>query len=63
MLKTYFESVWIVCKGNNVVDPNPDSQSGCGSRRAKMTQKNIKQLNKFHLLKCGMFSFEGSRLL
>ncbi len=37
--------------------------SGSGPRRAKMTQKNS-EVNKFHLLKCWMFShFEGWRLL
>jgi hypothetical protein len=42
------------------VDPYPDSEygSGSGSRRAKMTHK-IEKINKFHVLKCWMISFEG----
>jgi hypothetical protein len=36
--------------------PDPDLESGSGSRRAKMTQK----IKKFHVL---MFFFEGRRLL
>jgi hypothetical protein len=28
-------------------DPNPDSESASGSRRAKMTRKNRKKLRKF----------------
>ncbi len=36
--------------------------SGYGSRRAKITHKNRKKVNKFHYLKCWMFSFEGWRL-
>jgi hypothetical protein len=36
-----------------------DSESGSGSRRAKMTHKKEKKL----FLKCWMFSFEGCRLL
>jgi hypothetical protein len=38
--------------------PDPDSQSGSGSRRGKMTHKNGKKVKKFHF-KCWMFSFEG----
>jgi hypothetical protein len=38
--------------------PDPDSQSGSGTRRAKITQIYLKTFNKF-LLKCWMFSFEG----
>jgi hypothetical protein len=45
------------------LDPNPDSQSGSGSRRAKMTYKSRIKLKKFHVFKCWMFAFEGSRLL
>ncbi len=37
-------------------DLGPYSKSGSGSRRAKMTQKSGK-INKFHVLKCWMFSF------
>jgi hypothetical protein len=32
------------------LDPYPDSQYG--SRRAKMTHKHRKKVNKFHFLKC-----------
>jgi len=39
------------------LDPDPYSESGSGSRRAKMTHKSRKN-KKFHVLKCGMFSFE-----
>jgi hypothetical protein len=39
-------------------DLDPDSQSESGSRRAKRIHKN-KKVNKFHFLKCWMFSFEG----
>jgi hypothetical protein len=39
--------------------PDPDSQSGSGSRRAKITHKNRKNVNEFPFLKCWMFSFEG----
>jgi hypothetical protein len=43
------------------LDPyqDPNSQSGSGSRRAKMTHKNIKKINKFLFLKCWMFSLLG----
>jgi hypothetical protein len=33
-----------------------------GSRRAKLPTK-IENVEKFHVLKCWMFSFEGGRLL
>ncbi len=53
-----------------VVDPDPDSMgslpgsvSGFGSRRAKMTHKHRKKVNKFNFLKCSMFTFEGWRFL
>jgi hypothetical protein len=39
--------------------PDPDSESGSKSRRAKITQKNRKKVKKFHVLKCWMFSFDG----
>ncbi len=38
---------------------DPDSESGSGSRRVKMTHKIRKKIKKFHVLKCWMFSFEG----
>jgi hypothetical protein len=41
------------------VDPDPYSESGSGSRRAKMTHKSRKKVKKFHVLKCWMFSFES----
>ncbi len=44
------------------LDPDPDSRSRSGSRRAKMsemTHKNRKKLIKFIFLKFWMFSFEG----
>ncbi len=44
------------------LDPDPDTQSGSGSRRAKMTHKNRKKLKNF-IFKCWMFSFEGCILL
>ncbi len=37
---------------------DPDSESGPGSRRAKMTNKNRKKVKKFHVFMCWMFSFE-----
>ncbi len=40
------------------VDPDPYSESGSGSRRAKMTHKSRKKLVKVHVLKCWMASFE-----
>jgi hypothetical protein len=40
------------------LDPYPDPDSQSGSREGKMTFKNRK-MNKFHFLKCWMFSFEG----
>ncbi len=42
------------------VDPEPDphSKSGSGSRRSKRSTK-IEKFEKFHVLKCWMFSFEG----
>jgi len=42
------------------VDPyqDPDSECGSESRRAKITPKNIK-INKFHVLKWWICSFEG----
>ncbi len=43
--------------------PGSGSQSGFGSRRAKMTPKNGKKLITLHFLKCWMFCFEGYRLL
>ena len=46
----------------SVVDPDPDPGPGSvpGSRRAKMTQKNVE---KIHVLKCWMASFVSWRLL
>jgi hypothetical protein len=43
------------------VDPDPDpfSESGSGSRRAKMIHKSRKKIKKFHVLKCWMFCFES----
>ncbi len=41
------------------VDPDPYSESGSGSRRAKMTHKSRKKLVKVHVLKCWMASFES----
>jgi hypothetical protein len=40
------------------VDPDPYSESGSGSRRAKMTHKSRK-IKKFHVLKCWMYSFDS----
>jgi hypothetical protein len=44
------------------VDPDPDSELGSGSRsrsrRAKRPTK-MEKVQKFHVLKCWMFSFEG----
>ncbi len=40
------------------VDPDPDSASGSGSRRAKMTPK-VEKILKVHLLKCWMVSFQS----
>jgi hypothetical protein len=39
--------------------PDPGSRFGSGSRRAKMTHKKSRKVNKFHFLKYWMFSFEG----
>jgi hypothetical protein len=33
-------------------DPDPHSNCGSGSRRAKMTHKNRKKVQNFHVLKC-----------
>jgi hypothetical protein len=41
------------------VDPDPYSESGSGSRRAKITHKRRKKLVKVHVLKCWMASFES----
>ncbi len=41
------------------VDPDPYSESGSGSRRAKMTHKSRKKLRNFMILKFWMFSFES----
>jgi hypothetical protein len=41
------------------VDPDPYSESGSGSRRAKMTHKSRQYLVKVHVLKCWMASFEN----
>jgi hypothetical protein len=41
------------------VDPDLDSESGSGSRRARMTHRSRKILKKVHGLKCWMFSFES----
>jgi hypothetical protein len=42
------------------MDPDLDSDSGSGSRRAKMThKKEKKKVPKFHVLKFWMFPFEG----
>jgi hypothetical protein len=42
-----------------VVDPDPYSESGSGSRRAKMTHKSRQKFVKVHVLKCWMASFES----
>ncbi len=42
-----------------LVDPDPYSESGSGSRRAKMTHKRRKKFVKVHVLKCWMASFES----
>ena len=39
------------------VDPDPYSESG--SKRAKITHKSRKNIKKFHVLKCWMFSLES----
>jgi hypothetical protein len=39
--------------------PDPDSQSGYGSRRAKLIHRHKKKGYKFHFLKCWMFSFKA----
>ncbi len=41
------------------VDLDPDSESGSGSRRAKMTLKSIKNFLKVYVLKSYMASFES----
>jgi hypothetical protein len=42
------------------LDPASQSKSGSGSRRVKITHKiERKKGNKFNILKCWMFSFEG----
>ncbi len=46
-----------------IQNPDSGSESGSGSRRAKMTHKNRKKVKKFHVLKSWMFPFEGWRLL
>ncbi len=40
-------------------DPDPYSEYGSGSRRAKMPQKSRQYLVKVHVLKCWMASFEN----
>jgi hypothetical protein len=42
-----------------LLDPDPHSNCGSGFRRAKMTHKNIKKVQIFHVFKYWMFSFEG----
>jgi hypothetical protein len=60
-------SIFVITR---VADPDPDwiriqsgqwtdSESGSGSRRAKMTHKSRKKFVKVHVLKCGMASFES----
>jgi hypothetical protein len=44
------------------VDPDPYSESGSGSRREKLPSK-VAKIEKFHIFKCCMFSFESWRLL
>ncbi len=39
------------------VDPDPDFESGYGSRRAK-SYPQIEKVEKFYVLKCWMFAFE-----
>jgi hypothetical protein len=46
------DSIWSV-------DPDPYSESGSGSRRAKMIHKSKKKFKKFHVLKGWMFFFES----
>jgi hypothetical protein len=41
------------------VDPYPDSESGSGFRRPKMTHKRRQKFLKVHVLKCWMASFES----
>jgi hypothetical protein len=61
----FISSSWQGCGSNDdpdsigSVDPDPYSESGSGSRRAKMTHKSRKKIKKFHVLKYRMFSFEG----
>jgi hypothetical protein len=38
---------------------DPESESGSGSRRAKMTHKSRKKFVEVHVLKCWMASFES----
>jgi hypothetical protein len=52
------------CDSTSAVDP--DSMGSLDSYpdpRAKIALKNRKKVNKFHVLKCWMFSFEDRRLL
>jgi hypothetical protein len=41
------------------IQSGPDSESGSGSRRAKMTHKSRKKFVKVHVFKCWMASFES----
>jgi hypothetical protein len=55
-------SCWIRIR-IQIVDRDPDPHSNCvsgsGSRRAKMTHKNRKKVQNFHVFMYWMFSFEG----
>jgi hypothetical protein len=42
-----------------LMDPYPDSQSGSGSKKAKMAHKKYRTVHKFHLLKFWMFFFRA----
>jgi hypothetical protein len=41
-----------VSNPDSIRSVDPDSESGSGSRKAKVTHKNIKMVTNFHVLKC-----------
>jgi hypothetical protein len=63
--KSFYKKGKKVTHKNRVADPDsigsvdPDSESGSGSRRAKMTHKSRQKFVKVHVLKCWMASFES----
>jgi hypothetical protein len=46
-----------------LLDPDPHSNCGSGSRRAKMTHKNIKKYRIFMFSSCKFFSILGHQTL